>query len=442
MVDLLKARSLVQQLSEVLNESTPPAPSDITTAEEFKRALSAATSETVLSLAPAFVFTEPLVLSRPVRIIGHVDAGTSGRQNGTNPAPRFTMGITIPPDSQRVRLAGLEVTNADAPQNIIDDQGIGTEIDYCRLLGSVTNGQRRAIAGNGRHAVYSRNWIRECFSINMGKWTDSQAICVWNTPGPVTIVDNDVEGSSEGIMIGGSDPSSSANDPADVSIISNRIAKDPAWKALGYNVKNGLELKNVRRCTIEDNDIEYAWAAAQAGYLLVFTVHNQEGRDWTATIQDVTCTGNRLKHGAGAIIISGLEEIKEDKAGVGKVAIGQVRPSERMRKVTIELNKFDDVTPATWGKVGASNRLILVSAGPADLTINANDFGNPAGFNSVVYFTNGPKAENMKLTGNRWPTTKYGIFGAGVTVNKARDAAWPVYTNNGTLADNTEVTAA
>ena len=438
-MNLERARQLVAELAAELAETIPPSPSTITTPDEFKRALSAATAETVITLAPEFIFPEPLTLSRPIRIVGNILAGQSGRQNGTNPLARFMMGITIPLGTQKVQLAGLELCNADAPENIVDDRGTGTSIDYCRLLGNKTTGQRRAIAGNGRHAVYSRNWARDCYSPLLGKWTDSQAICVWDTPGPVTIVDNDLEGSSEGILIGGSDPSSSANDPADITIISNRIAKDPAWFTLPISVKNGLELKNVRRCTIEDNDIEYSWKKGQDGFLLVFTVHNQEGRNWTATIADVTCTGNRLTHGAGAILISGLEEIKEDKTGTGKVPIGQVRPSERMARVAIRSNKFDDIAAVKWGaKPTDSNRLNMISAGPIDLTIDSNDFGNAVGFNAALYFTNGPKAENMTFTNNRYPKTKYGINGAGVTQNAARDAAWPVFTNNGTLAGNVE----
>lgn len=411
---------------------TPPVP--VSSPGALDRAIADAADGDLIYLAPELIYDAPLILRRSVSLIGYTSAITSGRQTFDAPAPRFLRGIAMPGNG--ITLGGLEVWDADPTQPIVDNTGAGNTAHRCRLLGDPVLGQRRGISANGADQTFTQNYIAQCFSPQPGKWTDSQAICAWNTPGPTRILDNYLEGSSEGILIGGSDSSSEATMPRDVSILSNTIFKPLAWMVPGINVKNGIEIKACDGFTIEDNDVINSFGGQ--GFLLVLTVRNQGGRAPWSTIANGTVSGNRFNHGPGAITILGLEDIKEDTAD-RPTPIGTVRPSVRMKNVTISGNLFADLDPAMWFPAALSPKLIQLNSGAENLSIVENDFQVPhGGYSSVIYFAKGPRFDNLVVTGNRWPKTKYGIFGAGVTVNAARDAGWKVYAT-GTLASNTEV---
>ncbi|HTE62726.1 MAG TPA: hypothetical protein VK631_20390 [Solirubrobacteraceae bacterium] len=414
---------------------TPPVP--VSSPGALDRAILDAADGALIYLAPELIYEAPLILRRSVHLIGYTTEVTSGRQTFDAPAARFLRGIATP--GAGITLAGLELWDREPTHSIVENTGAANTVHRCRLLGDPVRGQRRGIAANGANGTYTQNYIGQCFATNPGPWSDSQAICAWDTPGPIRIIDNYLEGSSEGIMIGGSDPSSSANDPADVAILSNMIFKPLAWNVPGINCKNGIEFKNCRRFTVEDNDIVNSFGGhGQDGYFLVLNVRNQGGRNPTASIQDGTISGNRFKHGPCAINILGIEDIKELKAGM-PTPIGTVRPSVRMRNIEISGNLFEDLDPAAWYDGTGAPKLNMLIHGAENLSIVENDFQAPhGGYSSVIYFAAGPRFDNFVLTGNRWPRTTYGIFGTGVTVNAARDAGWKLYAT-GTLASNTEV---
>lgn len=406
----------------------PPIPTVYETPDALRAAMQAAEPGATLLISPSLVYPDALTLTKSVTLKN--SAIVDGRMTPDFPCPRFLNGIDTPGDS--IALVGLEITHTQAQNTVVQDTGTSNRVDRCRILGDPVKGQRRGIAANGINGVYTRNYIARVFSPKLGSWTDSNGICAWDTPGPVTITDNYVEASSEGIMIGGSDPSGPGRDPSDVTIIGNWVTKDLAWRALGHIVKNGVEFKNCRRFLFEDNDVENVWGGAgQDGAALVLTVHNQEGRNWTATIQDGVIRKNRFRHAAAGIIVLALEDIKESKTGVGRVPIGEVRPSIRMKNVTLDENAFTDINPKVWYPEATSPKLIAISGGPIDFTLK-NTLFEAVGFSSAIYFNKGPKAENMNVTGCWLPATKYGVFGAGASVN----GAWALFVASGEFSNN------
>ena len=68
-----------------------------------------------------------------------------------------------------------------------------------------------------------------------------------------TIENNEIEGASENILIGGADPSIVGLVPTDITIRGNHLFKRLAWRGAGVGVKNLLELKTGRRVRIENN---------------------------------------------------------------------------------------------------------------------------------------------------------------------------------------------
>lgn len=431
----------LRSLADYLDVTFPapvPLPTVYETADALDAALAAALPGDTLLLSPSLVYAAPLKLTKAITL--QSSAIVEGRIAVDFPAPTFLRGIALL--GAGITLVGLEVRNSAATYAIVDDIGADNTVNRCRLLGDPVKGQKRGIAANGKNGTYTQNYIAGCFAPQPGAWTDSQAICAWDTPGPIRIIDNYLEGSSEGILIGGADPTdptTETNIPHDVTILSNTLFKPLAWQVPGINVKCGIELKNCIGFTIEDNDIENVFGGqGQDGFAFVLTVRNQDGRNPTATIRDGTITGNRIRHAPCAITILGVDDVKETKTGFGRVPIGQVRPSVRMRNVTISVNLFEDMNPAKWHPAATSSKMVQLNHAADDITLEKNDFQAPAGgFGSVLYFVGGidPKWQRMTARGNRWPKTSYGVFGAGASVNKA----WPLYTDAASvLADNVE----
>lgn len=433
-MDLSKVNALIDQLRAEVNASAPQPPVTIETPDALDRAISTQPGA-VLLLSPSLLYPAPLMLTAPITL--RSAALIDGRMSADFPCPRFLGGITLAGDG--IALDGLHAQSASALESIVTDIGRGNIVDRCRLMGTAV-GQRRGIAGNGINSAYTRNYIAGIFAPQPGAWTDSNGIAVWDTPGPTTIADNFIEASSEGLLFGGGDPSAAGRDPSDLTIIENWITKDLAWRTAGHNCKNGIEFKNARRFRFYNNDVLNVWGGSgQVGVALVLTVRNQDGRNPTATIQDGDISGNRFTGAASAISVLALEDIKEIKDG-RDVPIGAIRRSERMARIKIDANLFTDIVPATWFPAATSPKLTQFSGGPSAFELTNNGF-EAAGFNSVMYFDKGPKAEEMVVAGNVWPWTKYGIFGAGVAVNKTRDGAWAAFVASGRLANNTELTA-
>jgi len=422
--DVDKARALAQQLLEALQPA--PVVTVITTPPALTAALAAAAPCATLTLSRTLVYPAALVLSRCVTLQAEQLPMPPVRMDATTPLPSFRDGIIITGD--QVTLIGLEIKKGDPLTDIVVVTGARPTLDRVRILGDPVKGAKRGIRANANgDATIIRYLIDDTFQTWPGN--DSQAICAWDMAPGLLIEDGFARGGSETIMIGGADASSEARMPRDVVIRGNTITKRPEWQALPIGVKNTLELKAARNVLIEDNDISYAWGGhGQDGYLFLITPRNQDGRAPWSTVQNVVFRNNRLSHGAAAINILGLDNIKETAAGK-PTAIGTVRPSVRASTISITGNSVTDIDPTTWA---GSTRLILIGAGPVDVTIDMNTFAG-AHLGAQVYFYGTPPAAGLVVSNNTWPPATYGIKGDG---QASGAATWAVYTSGGTLSGN------
>jgi hypothetical protein len=285
-------------------------------------------------------------------------------------------------------------------------------------------GTKRGIAGNAASVRVSRCYVDDCYAPYPGN--DTQAFCAWDTPGPITLIDNYFCGGSETVMIGGSDPSSAANLPTNILISGNTITKRPAWQGQAINVKNVLELKNARQVTIENNDLSCSWGGrGQDGFLVMLTPRNQGGAAPYSTVEDVDIIGNRFRSGAAALAILGTDNL---------------HPSQRLARVRIANNTFDDLDPKAYT---GSNKMIQITSGPLDVIIDANVF-HGVNIGSQIYFDGAPQCDNLIVTNNQWPKSKYGIFGSGSRVGLDSHGvphAWTQYVASGVLDGNVETPA-
>ena len=397
--------------------SEPPKPTIITNAAQLDRALAAATDGTRLVLDP--MLTYPVFLKVTQLNLTLESAATpTERMTKDAPAPRFEKGISVLGNG--IHLVGLDIRNSDGT-DIVTIYGANVALDHCRVLGDPVKGAKRGVAANsdGNCRIVGC-YIDDCFGPYPGN--DTQAICAWNMAPGLLIENCYLSGGSETVMIGGADPQNELRNPADITIRGCTITKNPVWQTQAVGVKNTLELKNARRVVIENNDLSYSWGGrGQAGYLLMLTVRNQDGKDPTAAIQDVQIQGNRFSHGAAAINILGRDNLQA---------------SDVMARVSITHNTFEDLSPLTYQtKLDAgSKKLLQIDGGPVDLVIAGNSFAG-TGHTSALYFAGGPPCERCTFTGNRYPKTKYGIFGTNTTPGQA---AWDTYVASGVLGPNTE----
>jgi hypothetical protein len=272
------------------------------------------------------------------------------------------------------------------------------EIDRVIITGHPTLGQKRGISVNAASVTIANSHISGIKAAGQ----DSQAICGWNTPGPIVIRNNYLEAAGENIMFGGASVSISGVIPSDIVVEGNLLTKDLAWRGSSWTVKNLFELKHARRVLVRRNVMVNNWAAAQPGFAVVFTPRNSGGTtSWV--IEDVEFSSNVVSHTASVFNILGHDDIA---------------PSGQLARVLIKDNLMYDIG-ATWGGTGT---FAQIGGEPRDITIDHNTIlhtGNILTFYSGqftnangVRVTGGPIA-GLTFTNNLTRHNAYGIFGNG-----------------------------
>jgi len=236
-------------------------------------------------------------------------------------------------------------------------------IDRCYVHGDLVNAASHVIHNIGFNVI-SGAIVDSDIRYAVSPGSDSQAIIVTNSPGPILIQNNFISAATENIMFGGADPHITNLTPSDITIVGNHFWKDPAWRGngLGYNVKNCVEFKHAQRVLLDGNVIENNWADGQQGICIMLTVRNQDGTCTWCVVQDITITHNLIQHVGG-----GLETTGADNN----------HPSLTDARILIQNNVFDDVSSANWG--GYGNGVFIGSGGGItnvpgnNITVDHND---------------------------------------------------------------------
>jgi hypothetical protein len=198
------------------------------------------------------------------------------------------------------------------PSNIV--------IDRCLLWGNGTGSMVRGVAANGAKIAVINSYLYNFAQTD----ADSQAIAAWNSPGPIKIANNFLEGSTENVMFGGADPSIPNLVNSDIEIRQNHFFKplswdpgDPSYAGTKWQVKDLFELKNAQRVLVEGNLMENNWAEAQDGYGVLFTPRNQEGSCSWCTVSNVTFRYNIVQHSSSGFNFSGADSASPCGDGSG-----------------------------------------------------------------------------------------------------------------------------
>jgi hypothetical protein len=243
--------------------------------------------------------------------------------------------------------------------------------------------------------------------------------------GPYKIVDNFLEGASEGILFGGGEATTT---PSDIEIRRNHFFKPLTWQP-GYGqlvtgphhhpftVKNNLELKNAQRVLVEGNLLENVWGGfSQNGFQIVLTPKNQAMKCPICIVGDVTVRYNEIRHsGAGLTIASAPSDAGGFAQGVENISVHD--------------DLFDDVSST---KFAGGSGVLGLSADPhmfwRDVTINHITSASQNRIFLVTGSINLSPMTNVALTNSILVIGKYQLAGtgAGAQHNCAYDLAVPV----------------
>ena len=113
---------------------------------------------------------------------------------------------------------------------------------------------------------------------------ETQAMAMWDSPGPLLAEDCWFEGGALCFLAGGSTPTV-PNTIATGLTFKRCIFTCPLeWRSKAYACKNSFELKCAKDVLVEDCEISNTWAQGQAGYLIQLTP-SQYGGSPETTVQ-------------------------------------------------------------------------------------------------------------------------------------------------------------
>jgi len=311
-----------------------------------------------------------------------------------------TAAIATAPGASHYRLMGLEITATPAVTLnfglvLLQDLGATTAVelpsdiilDRVYVHGQPDLDLKRCVALNSAASAVIDSYLAECHH----RGYEAQAIMSWNSPGPLKIVNNYLEGCGENILFGGAAPSVPGLIGSDIEIRRNHFYKpvswmesDPSYAGKKWVVKNLFELKAARRVLFEANVLEHSWVMAQVGFAILLKASNSGTMTWAETA-DVTIRYNIIRHAAGGVSIANTS-----------------RPTVR---VSVEHNLFTDIGTPRWG----TNGMLFQVLGSEDARVAHN-----TGFGTKSFLTfSGAHNTRFAATNNIVALGTYGVSGSG-----------------------------
>jgi hypothetical protein len=290
-----------------------------------------------------------------------------------------------------ITLGSGSQTAAQMPHSLI--------FDRVYVHGDPITGQKRGIALNSGAAHIVNSYISEIKAVGQ----DSQAIAGWNGTGPYLIENNYLEAAAENVLFGGSDPSIPDLVPSDITIRRNYLTKPVEWRSQKWQVKNVFELKNARRVLVEGNVFENVWVAAQAGYAILFSTRNQDGKSPWSVVEDVAFRYNVVRHAANAINISGYDNRQASAQG---------------SRYRISHNLVYDINGSAWG--GGGN-FLQIGNQPRDIVVEHNTVSHTGTVVAVYGKRDGAPAtvDGFIFRDNLMRHNSYGVKGDNLGVGSS-----------------------
>ncbi len=271
------------------------------------------------------------------------------------------------------KLIGLEITSEPTAtiydlvqlgdggeaQNSLSQVPHHLVVDRCYIHAGEKQPLKRGIALNSAETTISNSYLSGFKLVD----EDSQAIAMWNGPGPYLIENNYLEAAAENILILGANNWIPDLIPSDVVIRRNHLSKPLSWypkhssyAGTRWTVKNLLELKTGKRVTIDGNLMEYSWQGGQDGMAIIIApIAGQSGGGKAVPqLEDIRFTNNIVRHAAGGMLLDGRLN-----SGDGSY----------LKRAIIANNLFEDID-GKWGET--YGRLFVVNDYTESVTIEHN----------------------------------------------------------------------
>lgn len=425
---------IADDLRRLANELDPPAPPIVQVASGGSGSGSIVDAATMLAatggiieLQPGVTYSGPVLLPARAKGLPEITIRTAGtlpnrRIDPADARMLATIAATDTSGALRIentagyRIDGVRLKMTISTQEVVviqDSDNITLDrVLYCPGEGSCvynsSDNVKRAVRLNGRHLTVTRSYL------NAGprQGQDNQAILSWEGSGPYTITNNTLMAGGENILFGGADNlGGEATNPADILIDNNLLYKPQEWRAFPGSVKNSFELKNATRVIFSNNVIDGCWPDAQAGWAIMLTPVNQDGRAPWTVLKDVVIERNILRNSARGISLVGYAHLTKTQQTSGLV---------------IRKNVFE--TYKAFMQVGAE---------VADVTMEGNVIDNA--YTVLSLYVGGIKEAdgttrnspiaifNLQWTNNVQRDTGYGVYsevGIGTLALNGRTQTW------------------
>lgn len=418
---------------------------------DFQAALNSAQLGDTIALQAGATYTGPFTLPNKTAGSGWIYVTSSGYAKLPAPghrvspsdavnmpkvvSPPYSNAVVTVANSHHFRFVGIEFTTVPGAYvyNLITigNQDASTAtlanhivFDRCYIHADANVDNRRGIEMDGAYVAVIDSYVTNFREVG----ADSQGLAAWNTSGPIKLAGNYIEGAGENVLVGGADSSAPSLVPADIEVSNNYFFKPLSLIGSRYVVKNLFELKSAKRVMVSGNTFQNNPAAGQAGFALLVTPRNQDGKaPWSVT-SDITIAGNTFINVGSGINILGTDNLN---------------PSQKTERVAIH----DNVIGVT-GLNGAGARAFMVLCGGSDITIDHNTVLNSASPSTAsdLVMSDGEgcppgtvPTNNFVFTNNLSTTTAYGFFASGVgTGNAALNANFTNWTfqKNALVAEN------
>ena len=305
----------------------------------------------------------------------------------------------------------------DVPQNIIIDRclirGLATQVNI-PWNGNPSTAIRGMILGAEYGSVIDSHIDR---IKTVGQ--DAQAIWIYDTAGPIKVVNNYLEASGENMMSGGADTQVVNENPKDIEVSRNHFFKqltwrvgDPSYEGTSWYVKNSLEFKAGERILVHGNLLENNWSgqADQRGMAFVLTPRNQSGGDEWTNVLDITFRYN---------------VIKNSNAGINMLGSDTDYTSQNAARFNIHDNLFL-LNPAYGQDNHAFQSVTDTSGYPDDVIINNNTVFNVG---MALIFTDSTQMGELEFKNNMCDYGGYGVLQTGVSGGTpSLNGSWSTWT--------------
>jgi len=370
----------------------PPDPADwiqVAAGTALQPVINDAPVGAVLALAPG-TYMGSLTLPKAITIrpSGEVPNGRATAAGTGVVIVGFAGEDTFTVTGDGVTLLGITATTPDAKRQIVSFTGTNLCLDRCTLRGDALVGAHRGVMLNGAGATIVDCHIDRIFDIGR----DTQAISGWDGTRDVLIDNCYLEGAGETVMFGGADSTAPDRIPTNIRITNSTLTKDPSWFSKGVQIKNALELKACVGFEMTECLLEYGGTSeGQGGYLILFSIRNQDGTAPWTTVQHVHVWDCHARYGGGGIKFLGRDDGQE---------------SIPMTDVVVENVLISDLDPR--GVTGGDGRGLCFLGGPDAVTIeNVTIEGQNLG--TSMYLIPPPYPTNMVLRNIKLPPSDYGM---------------------------------